>query len=39
MATAFEALGISVMGTAGPPALDEDRKEAARSAGRAVVEA
>lgn len=39
MATAFEALGISVMGTAGPPALDGARKEAARAAGRAVVEA
>jgi dihydroxy-acid dehydratase len=39
MATAFEALGISVMGTAGPPALDEDRKEAARAAGRAAVAA
>ena len=39
MATAFEALGISVMGTAGPPAVDDRRKEAARAAGRAVVEA
>jgi dihydroxy-acid dehydratase len=39
MATAFEALGVSVMGTAGPPALDDGRKEAARSAGRAAVAA
>jgi dihydroxy-acid dehydratase len=39
MATAFEALGISVMGTAGPPALDGARKEAARAAGRAAVAA
>ena len=39
MATAFEALGVSVMGTAGPPALDEARKDAARAAGRAAVDA
>ena len=39
MATAFEALGISVMGTAGPPALGTQRREVARQAGRAVVEA
>ena len=39
MATAFEALGISVMGSAGPPALDEERREVARQAGRTVVEA
>lgn len=39
MATAFEALGISVMGSAGPPALSKDRPEVARAAGRAVVEA
>ena len=39
MATAFEALGISVMGTAGPPALSAERREVARRAGRAVVEA
>ena len=39
MATAFEALGISVMGSAGPPALSEGRRDAARAAGRTVVEA
>ena len=39
MATAFEALGISVMGTAGPPALGTQRSEVARQAGRATVEA
>ena len=39
MATAFEALGVSVMGTAGPPALGSQRREVARQAGRAVVEA
>ena len=39
MATAFEALGISVMGTAGPPALGTQRRDVARQAGRAVVEA
>ena len=39
MATAFEALGISVMGTAGPPALGTQRREVARQAGRAAVEA
>jgi len=39
MATAFEALGISVMGTAGPSALGTQRPEVARQAGRAVVEA
>ena len=39
MAAAFEALGISVMGTAGPPSVAAGRKEAARRAGRAVVEA
>ena len=39
MATAFEALGISVMGSAGPPALDHGRREVARQAGRTAVEA
>ena len=39
MATAFEALGISVMGTAGPPALSTQRREVAHQAGRAAVEA
>ena len=39
MATAFEALGISVMGSAGPPALDPARREVARQAGRTAVEA
>ena len=39
MATAFEALGISVMGTAGPPALGTERRDVARQAGRATVEA
>ena len=39
MATAFEALGISVMGSAGPPALDPRRREVARQAGRTAVAA
>ena len=39
MATAFEALGISVMGSAGPPAVDERRRDVARQAGQAAVAA
>ena len=39
MATAFEALGISVMGSAGPPANDPRRRDVARRAGQAVVAA
>ncbi len=39
MATAFEALGISVMGSAGPPALDARRREVAKQAGRTTVAA
>jgi dihydroxy-acid dehydratase len=34
MATAFEILGLSPLGSAGAPAEDEARREAARSAGR-----
>ncbi len=39
MATAFEALGISVMGSAGPPALSPERREVAKQAGRAAMAA
>lgn len=39
MATAFEALGISVMGSAGPPAVDPRRRDVARQAGQAAVAA
>ena len=39
MATAFEALGISVMGSAGPPAGDPRRRDVARQAGQAAVAA
>lgn len=39
MAMAFEALGISALGTAGPPALSDERAEAARRAGRVAVAA
>jgi dihydroxy-acid dehydratase len=38
MATAFEALGISPAGSAGPPATDARRAEVMRAAGRRVME-
>jgi dihydroxy-acid dehydratase len=38
MATAFEALGISPAGSAGPPAVDARRGEVMRAAGRRVME-
>jgi dihydroxy-acid dehydratase len=38
MATAFEALGISPAGSAGPPAVDTRRGEVMRAAGRRVME-
>ena len=38
MATAFEALGISPAGSAGPPATDARRGEVMRAAGRRVME-
>jgi dihydroxy-acid dehydratase len=37
MATAAEALGLSLPGTASPPAVDRRREDDARAAGRAVV--
>ncbi len=37
MATAFEALGISPAGSAGPPATDARRDEVMRAAGRRVM--
>jgi dihydroxy-acid dehydratase len=37
MATAFEALGISPAGSAGPPATDARRAEVMRAAGRRVM--
>ncbi len=39
MAMAFEAMGISVMGSAGPPALHPRRREAAREVGRVLMDA
>ncbi|HLQ04536.1 MAG TPA: dihydroxy-acid dehydratase [Verrucomicrobiae bacterium] len=38
MATAFEALGISPAGSAGPPAVDARRADVMRAAGRRVME-
>jgi dihydroxy-acid dehydratase len=38
MAAACEFLGISALGSASPPALDADRREVSRQAGRQVVE-
>ncbi len=37
MATAFEILGLSPLGSAGAPAEDAERREAARAAGRRVM--
>jgi dihydroxy-acid dehydratase len=39
MATAFEALGVSFLGSAGVPAVDPERPEVARRAGRLAVDA
>jgi dihydroxy-acid dehydratase len=37
MAAAFEALGLSLPGTATPPAVDQKRSEAAYKSGRAIM--